>query len=71
MREFIITDTQLGLIQDFATVSVEGDKLEEIVRCRDCAKLDRSRESERCAGWFWCQSTSRYTPPDGFCVWGE
>ena len=44
---------------------------EEIVRCRDCAKLDRSNESERCAGWYWCPSTSRHTPPDGFCVWGE
>lgn len=71
MREFIITDKQLGLIRDFATVSVDGDKLEEIVRCRGCAKLDRSQESERCAGWYWCPSTSRHTPPDGFCVWGE
>ena len=82
MSEYIITDKQMGLIQDFANVCVEGEKLPRIVRCRDCK---HSYEDKRCTSTGWvdvlvCESnqwsTSSLMPShtvnnDGFCAWGE
>ena len=68
MSEYIITDKQLGLIQDFATVCVEGEKLTKIVRCRDCVSYE---ETGNCT-FFECQcGMLAEVEPDGFCAWGE
>lgn len=69
MSEYIITDKQLGLIQDFANVCVEDEKLPNIVRCRDCVWL-KPRDEEN-GGRNWCKNMSFETEPDGFCAWGE
>lgn len=70
MSEYIISDRQLGLIQDFANVCIEGEKLPRIVRCRDCR-------------WLWgtdklCMLPDGngdylriYVQPDDYCAWGE
>lgn len=73
MSEYIISDRQLGLIQDFATVCVEGEKLTRIVRCRDCAYIC-NREDVNGHEWYTCGYFDREyaeVEPDGFCAWGE
>lgn len=71
MSEYIITDKQLGLIQDFATVCVEGEKLPRIVRCRDCKHyMDYEHEYEPNLGY--CREHDREEVRDsGFCAWAE
>lgn len=71
MAEYIITDKQMGLIQDFANVCVEGEKLPKIVRCRDCGDFDRWEYADGnmrnvCARFEFADVT-----PDGFCAWAE
>jgi len=72
MSEYIITDKQLGLIEDFATVCVEGEKLERIVRCRDC-KFCHKNYCEKRTSPTVSPSEIHWIPvePDGFCAWGE
>lgn len=67
MSEYIITDKQLGLIQDFATVCVEGEKLPRIVRCRDCKHYTDDEVEYRHYCNEWCGQVKF----DGFCAWGE
>lgn len=73
MSEYIITDKQLGLIQDFANVCVEGEKLPRIVRCRDCVYIC-NREYANGLEYHTCSyfdSEYAEVEPDGFCSWGE
>ena len=69
MSEYIINDRQLGLIQDFATVCVEGEKLPRIVRCRSCVYFASNQPETG-----WCAKFGANTEQDGgdgFCAWGE
>ena len=77
MSEYIITDKQLGLIQDFANVCVEGEKLPRIVRCRDCKhftpkgthKFENGKVNvDSCV---YVRGYVVQINPDGFCAWGE
>ena len=71
MSEYIITDKQLKtateayleheLSRPITDVFVSGDKLPEIVRCRDCKFKD---EPWNCAAPYCVE-------PDGFCAWGR
>ena len=77
MSEYIISDEQLGLIRDFATVCVEGEKLPRIVRCRDCYHYrDISTKHARSGGIGTCDLGLEWTDlysivePSGFCAWG-
>ena len=67
MSEYIISNEQLGLIWDFATVCVEGEKLPRIVRCRDCKHYTDDEVEYRNYCNEWCGQVK----PDGFCAWGE
>ena len=73
MREYIISDKQLGLIEDFANVCVEGEKLPNIVRCRDCVYIChreyRNRLEYHTCNYF--DSEYAEVELDGFCAWGE
>lgn len=71
MSEYIITDKQLGLIEDFANVCVDGKKLQKIVRCRDCRYLCDDGSTWGCGYHCSCLAVNDGTPPDGFCSWGE
>lgn len=82
MSEYIITDKQLKtateayleheLSRPITEVFISGDKLPEIVRCRDCVHATGISEQLVCkepcgdatASRAWCH-------PDGFCAWGE
>ena len=82
MSEYIITEKQLKTATEaymereiplpITEVFVSGDKLPEIVRCRDCKRfsLDNSDHDYR-SGW-WCHRwNTDMVNPDGFCAWGE
>ena len=82
MNEYIITEKQLKTATEahvereiplpITEVFVSGDKLPEIVRCRDCKRfsLDNSDHDYR-SGW-WCHRwNTDMVNPDGFCAWGE
>ena len=82
MSEYIITEKQLKTATEayfeheiplpITEVFVSGDKLPEIVRCRDCKRfsLDNSDHDYR-SGW-WCHRwNTDMVKPDGFCAWGE
>lgn len=71
MSEYIITDKQLGLIQDFATVCVEGEKLPRIVRCRDCKFNETVPEDSGDWCGYWTDRIYADTRGSGFCAWGE
>ena len=80
MREYIITDKQLKTVTEaylehelsrpITDVFVSGDKLPEIVRCRDCEHgLFDGKVCDRLSPdfdeyWF-------SVAPDGFCAWGK
>lgn len=81
MSEYIITDKQLKtateayleheLSRPITAVFISGDKLPEIVRCRDCRWLDH-HNLYLCMlpdgdGGYACWVVE----PDGFCKWGE
>lgn len=83
MREYIITDKQLKtateayleheLSRPITEVFVSGDKLPEIVRCRDCAYIC-NHEYANGPEWHTCSyfdSEYAEVEPDGFCKWGE
>lgn len=70
MSEYIITDKQLKtateayleheLSRPITAVFISGDKLPEIVRCRDCKRID------------YCQFFKKdKNKPNGFCAWAE
>ena len=77
MSEYIITDKQLKtateayleheLSRPITEVFISGDKLPEIVRCRDCAHYtdDEMEYYHYCGNW--CEQVE----PDGFCAWAE
>lgn len=77
MSEYVITDKQLKtateayleheLSRPITEVFISGDKLPEIVRCRDCAHYtdDEMEYYHYCGNW--CEQVE----PDGFCAWGE
>lgn len=79
MSEYIITDKQLQtateayleheLSRPITEVFVSGDKLPEIVRCRDCKHFKHGFACEE-NGCMYCGEPLR-TEPDGFCAWGE
>lgn len=86
MSEYIITDEQLKTAAEaysehelslpITEVFISGDKLPEIVRCRDCAKADYAEvhmfDGTRQKKWtctrFEC--FHHMVKPDGFCSWG-
>lgn len=78
MSEYIITDEQLKTAAEaysehelslpITGVFISGDKLPEIVRCRDCYYADEFE------GGYWCASGDMpfaHVTPNGFCAWGE
>lgn len=67
MSEYIISNEQLGLIRDFATVCVEGEKLPRIVRCRNCRHFKKGEEEQPID---WCCYFHDEVTPLGFCAWG-
>lgn len=77
MREYIITDKQLKtateayleheLSRPITEVFISGDKLPEIVRCRDCVY----RGWSEAGGHFCSRGIGLTVEPDGFCAWGE
>lgn len=89
MSEFIITSEQLKtateaylereLSRPITDVFISGDKLPEIVRCRDCKHMHTVRhwlgmDVDEC--WLRADPESgalgkEPTEPDGFCAWGE
>ena len=80
MSEYIITDKQLKtateayleheLSRPITEVFISGDKLPQIVRCRDC-KHYRDRING-CAE-FGDESRDEYAnvDPNGYCAWGK
>lgn len=85
MSEYIITEKQLKTATEayserevplpITNVFISGDKLPEIVRCRDCSK---SIGGEQCmrhksSGWSGNTWVDEYeqVDPDGYCAWGE
>lgn len=78
MREYIITSEQLKtaieafsereLLRPITEVFISGDKLPEIVRCRDCIWYDPDYYLGK-----WCKNLgfSLQEQTDGFCKWGE
>lgn len=61
-REYIVR-----LSHDWA--NKEGEKLTEIVRCRDCKYFtDGECDSEQWRGYAGLRCE---VEPDGFCAWGE
>ena len=82
MSEYIINSEQLQTVieaylehelsRPITEVFVSGDKLPEIVRCRDCRYYEPDVEpSEVDVSWHWCDRTLHYLEPDGFCKWGR
>lgn len=89
MSEYIITDKQLQtateayleheLSRPITEVFISGDKLPELMRCRDCEYFDEIRVSYSEEPDFqcladWCQGVdgdSPFVEPGGFCSWGE
>lgn len=80
MSEYIITDKQLKtateayleheLSRPITEVFISGDKLPEIVRCRDCKEF--AFGDVEYATVDWCDYWGAYVEsPDGFCAWGE
>lgn len=75
MSEYIITAEQLKTATEaylehelklpITEVFVSGDKLPEIVRCRDCKYLVAHRTG--CSYWDFCDVYDT----NGFCAWGE
>ena len=79
MSEYIISTAQLMIaaksnnvvIPDKITgVEIRGDKLQEIVRCRDC-KHSESVEGMHGGESIACGFDDATVEPDGFCAWGE
>ena len=78
MNEYIITENQLKTAMEaclkreiplpITNVFISGDKLPEVVRCRDC---ECSIESFAWPGAMECWYIGRGVEPDGFCAWGE
>ena len=76
MREYIITDKQFKTATEaylehelslpITDVFISGDKLPEIVRCRDCTWFHWDDSGRWCA-----QSLVRRSEPNGFCAWAE
>lgn len=88
MSEFIITSEQLKtateaylereLSRPITEVFISGDKLPEIVRCRDCKYANE--DGDECvyfAAWEPLPEGDEFrdvyvdVEPDGFCAWGE
>ena len=57
----------------YGTDGHEGHWLtgEEIVRCRDCSRMEQRVSFDGTVGWFLCTNFDRPTRRDGFCAWGE
>lgn len=78
MSEFIINSEQLKvateayleheLSRPITEVFVRGDKLPEIVRCRDCKEYIEFKDYATC-GYFGGDYAE--VKPDGFCAWGK
>lgn len=80
MSEYIITSEQLERLiaaiehdtgREINRVVIDGERIPEIVRCRDCKWLDH-RNLYLCMlpdadGGYACWMVE----PDGFCAWGE
>ena len=76
MNEYIITENQLKTAMEaclkreiplpITNVFISGDKLPEIVRCRDC-KWFKHNSFPRCD----LRMQAVEVEPDGFCAWGE
>lgn len=82
MSEYIITDKQFKTATEaylehelslpITEVFISGDKLPEIVRCRDCRYYDQNDEpSEVYPDRYLCDLMANFLHPDGFCAWGE
>jgi len=87
MSEYIITDEQLKTAAEaysehelslpMTDVFISGDKLPEIVRCRDCALFvpqGTYRFNNRVVNKDTCDVIRGFVvqiDPDGFCAWGE
>lgn len=77
MREYIITENQLKTAMEaclkreiplpITEVFISGDKLPEIVRCRDC----KHYTDDEMEYYHYCGSWCERVEPDGFCAWGE
>lgn len=81
MSEFIITGEQLNtaviaiqgqLDRPINEVFIDGDKLPELVRCRDCKFyiLDEFGEAECHQFKDYYDQPVHWPEPDGFCAWG-
>ena len=76
MSEYIITEKQLKTATEafserevplpITNVFISGDKLPEIVRCRDCYYLT---DSPAWPGAYECDFINRGVESDGFCAW--
>ena len=83
MSEYIITDQQLKtateayleheLSRPITDVFISGDKLPQIVRCRDCENFESNYSdgamfgASVCWGWDNGHDYPCFTHPDGFC----
>ena len=83
MSEYIITDEQLKTAAEaysehelslpITEVLISGDKLPEIVRCRDCIWFHRKGEPYGDDDVYlidWCECVNDDAEPDGFCSVG-
>lgn len=79
MSEYIVTTEQLNwfLERMDETVAIPAAiaHLKPIVRCRDCTYYDDEPDLESSMPKCWRDpdhhGTAIWTPPDGFCAWGE
>ena len=77
MSEYIITDKQLKtateayleheLSRPITEVFISGDKLPEIVRCKNCVHYT----DDEMEYYHYCGSWCEQVEPNGFCAWGE
>lgn len=80
MTEYIITEKQLKTATEahvereiplpITEVFVSGDKLPEIVRCRDCRHYHAEFNGCDEFGDAWRDEYAN-VEPDGFCAWGK
>lgn len=80
MTEFIINDKQLKtateaylereLSRPITEVFISGDKLPEIVRCRDCSYYEAVPEDSGDWCGYWTDRIYADARGSGFCAWG-
>ena len=84
MTEYIINSEQLERLiaaiehdtgREINRVVIDGERIPEIVRCRDCTYYDGEPDLDSSTPKCWRDPDHRgaptWTRPDGFCAWAQ